>query len=68
MQLYRMRDGERPRMTQDEKLLNAVKATLQKETLQLTRKLKRMTEQRDIWRERARRYRQNLIEKNEARI
>ena len=53
-------------MTQDEKLLKLVKASLQRETRNLTLKLKRMTEQRDVWRERARRYRQNLLEKSEV--
>lgn len=53
-------------MTSDDKLLKAVQAALHRETANLTRKVKRMTEQRDVWRERALRYRQNLLNKSEV--
>ena len=55
-------------MKQDDKLVKAVQAALHRETANLTRKIKRMTEQRDVWRERSMRYRQSLIDRSEVRI
>lgn len=59
-------------MTRDEKILLDIKTiaddNLRREIVQLSRRVKKLTEQRDVWKENAQRYRKIILEQGKPRF